>query len=393
MKWIARIEGKMIKLYAGYLGPEFPKLLLIDWRGKANDLSEAERSFLSTMLEVMSDFTLYVDGSTLKKLNSADLLRMLQYISNSYVTSFRFLLGVVKREEEEHTKPDVIGHVHRKLKMPLAIVEEPKRCIYAFRVEEDIARPLALTFSSLFTSSTRRGGEVRQVVAQLLLYLIGKCGRSEYSKILSLMVRDTYEWYREHAEKVGEAKAAELRYLAVSIRQVEQIEERAQRVGEGLRGDAGLLGLVRSYIDIIGVENEFLIGRLDLIRTALQTRGKFEHVITVATGQWGVAQIALISELTGAKSFDVLYTQNSLWTRLFEEYCRRKVLREHVKTSCTVEYHPMSATDSLVTQMILEEILSKTKRDRSLILAQGPASIATPLYLLGKERGVTSVMV
>lgn len=383
MEWIAKVEDENTEFYSGYLEPGFPKILLVSRKGK--ELKESEKEFLSTLLEVMSDFTLFIDS-----LRYADMLRALQYINNSYITPFRFILGVIKREEEEHTKPEVIGQVHRKLKMPIAVIDKPGCVKYKFKNELGIAKLMAIAFSSLFTSPVRRGGEIKQVISQLLLYLASR--REEFVEMLSLVVEDTYRWYYEHVNEVGEAMASELRYLAAQLKKVESLDEKVEGIKK-LKNETKFPEVVEKFMAIFS-GSEFLIGRLKAISNIIKKlpEKRFDHVLTVATGQWGIAQAALISELVKANSFDVMYTQNSLWMRLFEEFCREKVLKGNVEVPYKVRYHPVSATDALIVGKTVNEALNNASRDETLILAQGPASIAVPLYLLGKKRGITSIM-
>ncbi|MEM0268946.1 MAG: hypothetical protein QXI51_06290 [Candidatus Korarchaeum sp.] len=385
MEWVAGVEGDGLKAYSGYIMPEFPRVFLLSWRGEP---SPHERKFLSVLLNVMSGFTLFTES---KSLSYADSVRILQYISNSYVIPFRFILGTVRREEKEHTRPDVIGQIHRKLKIPLAILEEPTSVKYCFKIEEceRDTRILAIAFSSLFSSPMRMGGEIRQVISQLLLSLLSEVK----GEMLSMLIEDTYGWYARHVKAAGEALASELRYLAVSLEE-RNIKEQLKRISEVLGRDS-LSERVKGFIDVFG-EREFLIGRLQQILQLLQSIGKtcideFDHVLTVATGQWGIAQALLLSKMTGAKRITCLYTQNSLWARLFEEYCRKEL---ELTCNCypEIKYLPISATDAVMIERTMHNVL-KSIDERTLVVAQGPASISIPLYVSGRKSKLSSVII
>jgi len=392
----------------GEVNEYFPKILYWDIR-KIHD--DNLLNLVSNFMSIISSFTIYLPKNERGQLKEAfsysDFLRMLTHITNSQISSYRFIIACPKRTEiKEHTKPDAVGGAHRKLKMPLVLIDELSNINYSWSLKKDkiLSIALALTFASLLTAPTRHGGELRQVIAQMLAYLIFKARdddiKHEIARMLEVLIKDTYGWYSSHIDAIKEPLVSEFKLFAVGLRRVNKcnLERLCHcKLLSCLNSSFAeyLIHLSKYIGDIFCLgDNEYLFGRLRILATNLNSQD-VDTVITVATGQWGLAQAYLLHEITKAKELHVLYTQNVLEQRILEEHIRTELkdCKDFKLGLKKVYYYPISATDALIINDVIEGILNKVEKKKVFVLAQGPSMISLTLYKRAKDKGLKTELI
>jgi len=392
-------QGKTV-LAIGDISYDFPKLLAV------GDLPKDDKqvdNLLKYLLTVASSFT--IDPPSAKDLPADRLLETLIFISSSHIPSYRFLLGRIVPEKKEVTNPSVIGSIHRLLKRPEAIIPEPVfsdeiKGESVFTVNDQTSLPLALTMAALLTAPTRHGAELRQALAQTILWLHYnlRCSANaeDVARMLAAIVADSYYWYSTHLKTVGEPFKAELRYLAYEWQEPPQratLEEIKRGIVCSLNDSfaENASKLVLELKRLLGLKQETLFGRLDQLKGVL-SGNKADEIVTVATGQWGVAQAHMMAELTGARQIHVIYTQNVAEQRLLEEFVREQAKNMGINTNFQVTYYLASATDAQLINALASSLLNKAGSN-TLVVAQGPSTIALPLYAGAKAKDIHAFLI
>jgi len=106
----------------------------------------------------------------------------------------------------------------------------------------------------------------------------------------------------------------------------------------------------------------------------------------------------VIAEASRAKEITVLYTQNILYQRLYEELFRNTIKRcrnngdklAHVYPK--INYILVSSTDVEYTFFIIESIVSKYRRDNTLFVSQASIIPAIKLYVEAVKYGKKAIL-
>jgi len=371
------------------------------------------------LVTILSSFT--IDWSEVKpeSLSLHDWLRLLDYASRSYLTPYVYLLGIATKaaepREAEHTKPHIVGMIHRTMKtLMLRVAESDLCCSEELKAQSELQAfaLLEVLLPALLTSVVRRGGELRQVFAHTLLGLYYYTGDQVILKYLDKLVEDTYEYYAKYAGKAVDVLAGELRYLAYSISEVKHYRKLSETVMEAAKTCAGSFS---EWIECFcrklkegEFKRELLFGRLCLLIETLRSKCgrkcEFDRVVTIATGQWSLSQAALLLDhVSGHKDgreedkledLITLYTQNVLDQVMLARYYAERLQNALSKSGqkprvleVDVAYIPVSATDPRVAKSVVDAVVEKYVTDKTLVLAQGPAYIS--LYLYSKARSKT----
>lgn len=395
-----------------------PKLLYIDLHE-----SNLRSNFLKWLLVLTSSFTVYFPRECNLEFRKAKVILSLLANSISMVSSYRFIPVSLTSTAEEHTVPYVIGWLHRRLKTLIINITNKVEVPYDIlrvKIDDDSERQslmTALSVSSLLTTPTRHGGELRQVISQSLLsaiYLLrNKHDEYElYLKLLISLILDTYTWFAHHLKSVVDAYPAELRRLALKIEPLKLNNGHVQFYEKLLNTLQSKLVNKKNFLEFINeayntltqilkqkrdyLKGEYLMGRLWRVTRELEKyKGlKSKVLITIATGQWNISYPILFKELFNEiDEMYVLYTQNTLEQRLLEEEVHR-VLEEKY-TFPKIHYVPTSATDSIMIEECISNIMKKCeeKSNDAIVIAQGPASIAFKLYHEAKKRKYISFLI
>jgi len=393
-------QGKTV-LAIGDISHVFPKLLAV------GDLPKDDTrvsNLLKSLLSIASSFT--IDPPSTKDLPADRLQETLTFISNSHIPSYRFLLGRIVPEKEEVTNPSVIGSIHRLLKKPAAIIPEPILSAgiedeAVFTVNGRTSLPFALTMAALLTAPTRHGAELRQALAQTILWLHyslrGDANAEDFARMLAAIVEDSYYWYSTHLKAVGEPFKAELRYLAYEWQEPTQgatADQIKQIINASLTGSFAdyASNLALKLENLLGLsKDEILFGRLKQLKKGLSGHNA-DEIVTVATGQWGVAQAHIMAELTDARQVHVIYTQNVAEQRLLEEFVREQAKNMQINVNFQATYYLASATDAQLINALASSLLEK-KGSNSLVVAQGPSTVALPLYAGAKDKDIPALLI
>jgi len=330
----------------------------------------------------------------------------LTLIGNSPHYPFAFVPILAVSEIEEHTSSDVVASIHRLAKRPLSQLPADtlsSSCAPSLEVGDDEREQqlAATTLASLLTAKTRRGYYLSLVLAQSLpLFARSGISPEAVSAALAATLNYVYGYYKRRvAGEFGET----MRFLMAEPptpvdvnwgKLCVSICDTLKQLGASGAGRlvVGLEGAVRAGLGLQGPE--VLFGRNALVHRALTGAvkdSKFDAIVTVATEQWGPLQRELLAEhLDKEGTLTVLFTQASLHNVLAE-----RIVSSWLKTRGKLVYVPTSATDSyLLSQESLEAALQEhTQGNRILVVAQGPASIALPLYAWAKKMGAEALLV
>ncbi|UNQ73765.1 hypothetical protein [Infirmifilum sp. NZ] len=364
------------------------------------DLKKICSSVLEELLRLMGL------GVRMKVEQMGETMGALTLIGNSPHYPFAFVPILVVEEIEEHTSSEVVASIHRLAKRPLSQLPADtlcSSCAPSLEVGDDEHEQqlAATTLASLLTAKTRRGYYLSLVLAQSLpLFTRAGVSAEAVSTALAAALNYVYGYYgRRIAGEFGET----MRFLMAEP--PTPIELNPSELYASILDTFKRLGASDTQLLIAELEStvkarlglqrsEILFGRSTLLHRALTktiTGGKYDTIVTVATEQWGPLQRELLAEhLDKEGTLAVLFTQASLHNVLAE-----RIVSGWLKTHGKLVYVPTSATDSyLLSQESLEAALKKhVKNKRTIVVAQGPASIALPLYAWAKKTGAEAVLV
>ncbi len=363
-----------------------------------------------------------------------ELLAVLNAVAHSPNYPFAFLPTSLTYVRGEEASAEAVATLHRlnKLPLPIASVHDRPFAVVDAGSSDHEALAVAACVAGFLVSTTRRGYELALALAQSLPLLRPNC-----MDCLLTLIAYVYTLYGQRVPREGgellrhlvaapptpggqvdplkafEAMVGELRWkatceidgLRAAIVNVfrggghpQQVLKRLQRLSDAVRDAA----------DKAGVESrhEVVFGRLvNLLNTIAKGTGlerSYDYVVTVATGQWSVAQQTLLQALLRENGkLVVFYTQETLYNRFMAELLTHAMDSDIQSRTRNVKtkYVPVSATDVYATRRIIGKTLGKIVRrggghskDNVLVVAQGAATIALALWLEAHRNNIGEVV-
>jgi len=400
-----------------------PKILYLSRRlGSDEKIADKCKNLLTNIIRLLSGFT--IEPKSIDKLKFYDFVRLFLSCSFSILAPFRYNVALSYSKYEEHSRADVVKAIHARLTMPISFIDydELSRdglveiCYDDF--DELLNFSIASLVAGLLTSITRHGYYVRLITMHTNLLLQYYTRSKHILDTNTLLAYDTVHWFVKHAHRLREPEAAEYHYMIYDPGNLVNIEVSWNELLEYFKkftyynGDLGkalerLLEEYKNYSNKNNKQNVYKVssrffGRLkniyNLINTVVKNEHKFDHVVIIATEQWSPLQALIITEASGAKEITVLYTQNILYQRLYEEIFRNTIKRcrnngdklAHVYPK--INYILVSSTDVEYTSFIIENIVSKYRRDDILFVSQGPIIPAIKLYVEAIKYGKKAIL-
>jgi len=397
-----------------------------DPKHEKTDSEEICRDLLKNLIHILTFDT------SIRPDDLGDILSILYYVALSSHYPYAFIPLTFHSRIEEHRDSRVVALIHRLAKKPFStlLLEHvipwfgdenisreseiyPWKTIYidakAVRehsCREAVLRFLATAIASMLTAKTRRGYSLSLVFAQSLpLFLKHKCEYISkiFPNVFTVVVKYIYEYYGKRVVgNLGET----LRYLMAeppkaSINSCKLWCELSNIQRDIQQKDIGKM--VKELKDIIwdkdiirktaeGLNSEVIFGRATGF-SSIGSPKSFRTIITIATEQWGPLQKTLLEELLEQEGrLVVFYTQASIHNIILERMLSSWLDQQK---EYDLIYIPISATDLYPIEKTIEKILEEEtqNKEKTLVLSQGPTTIAIPLYITAKKKGFEAKLI
>ena len=390
------------------------------------------KSFVKRFLEL----TIGLQYLSLKDPFDHTSMSALAYVAYSPFQPYSYILSTlpsVSEGEEEHASY-VLTTFHRLVKMPLSII--PEELIDANAPTIDVSRfkndkqkldkvitAAALAFAAATAGKSRSGYMLSLSLTQSLLAytLLSNIDADETIKLVSTITSFICKFYqyrmsRESSELIRHMLAATPPRLQPDWNAVLSLLEKYTQLFVCRIRD----NLCEMLIEALGEYTDKsdnlkkectnkIFGRQFWIGKELRSNADADTVITIATEQWSLLQLLTICSATKAKNIILLYTPEVAHTVLTthqiikyiggKETGGKDKIKVHIcGRNVTLKYVLVSATDMFLTEKTIEKLLKRIlKSDRqrakenTIIVAQGPLTIALTLYNLAKKEGFSRI--
>ena len=412
-------------LAIGFVDYVNPKVIYLSRRlGSRRKIPDRCKNLLKNIIRLLSGFT--IEPVSIDKLKFYDFVRLFLSCSFSVLSPFRYNVALSYSKYDEHTRVDVVKAIHARLTMPVSFIDyadlsrESLVEIYYDSFDELLDFSIASLIAGLLTSITRLGYYIRLIMMHTNLLFHFYTESKEVLDMCTLLAYDTVNWYAKQAHRLCEPEIAEYHYMIydpgdlvnikVSWKDLKEYFKKFISYNGDLGGTLGvLLEKYKSYnnkLNVYKIADRFF-GRLkdiyNTVKHVVKDEHRFDHVVTIATEQWSPLQALIIGEASGAKEITVLYTQNTLYQRLYENVFQEiiskyessmnkkanKLLHDYPRISYTF----ISSTDIEYINSIIENVIASRRKGNTLFISQGPIIPAVKLYIEALRQGEKAILV
>ena len=387
---------------------------------------------VSAFLDRFLQLTVGIDGSRSGSLS--DYLSILAYIAYSPFYPYSYILATLPSVEQggEEQRSNVLTVFHRIAKIPLSVIPEtaiddnaPSIDLASIRDERErqkVVTAASIAFAAATAGKGRSGYMLSLSLTQTLLAytLLSRLRPCEASVLLSAVTGFICRFYQyrmtqETGELIRHMLAARPPNLQMNWSDIlTRLESHFTcNILENIYNNCSLHSLkrlARSSDKTLSQCIGRVFGRPLLIAQSIadelqDKQDGVETVVTVATEQWSLLQLLLVALATHAKRIILFYTPEVAHTVLTthsaigllegEGSISADGARLHIcgrDKSISIEYILTSATDAFIVEKVVNGVISSLDKGNTLIVAQGPSTLALPLYGRARKQGYRALL-